>query len=251
MLRWFIVLLIAVAVAVIGQLTQWFGFVQPTIDKVRMEANSRIDATNAKVAATAALIEETERKAAALADTSKAQAKQIEAVDERATQGAKDAKDATDANRATNDDVAKLAARVDSNAQAISELKANAAPAVGRTAEELQLDRDLTNAMVMTAQLKSVVAEAVQAEGRAPASNAQAGVAAPERYADGALTRLAIEQGTVVAYFNTANPSANPRFRLVPVIPGADSIGIVRWKCETNMPAAARLFATCELKPSL
>lgn len=127
--------------AVIGQLTQWFGFVQPTIDQVRLEANARINATNAKMAATAALIAETERKAAALDDTSKGQAKQIEAVNERATAGAKDA---TDANRATNDDVAKLTARVDANAQAISEMKANAVPAVGRTAEELQLDRDLT-----------------------------------------------------------------------------------------------------------
>lgn len=248
MLRWFIVLLIAVAVAVIGQLTQWFGFVQPTIDKVRVEANARIDATNAKAAANAALIEATERKAAALDDTSKAQTKQIDAVDKRVTQGAKDA---TNAHRATDADIAKLSARVDANAQAITEMKANAAAGGGRTAEELQLDRDLTNAMVMASQLKAEVAEAVQTEGRAPTSNAQAGIAAAERYADGALTRLAIEQGAVVAYFKTANPNPNPRFRLVPVIPAADSIGIIRWKCETNMPAASRLFATCQLKPSL
>ncbi len=248
MLRWFIVLLIALAVAVVGQLTQWFGFVQPSIDKVRLETNARIDAANAKVAANALLILATERKAAALDSSSKAQSKQIDTVNERVTQGLKET---TDAHRATNADVAKLSARVEANAQAITEMKANAASGGGRTAEELQLDRDLTNAMVAAAQLKTAVAEGLQVEGRAPGNNIAVGALAPERYADGALTRMAVEQGAVVAYFKTANPNPNPRFRLVPVIPGADSIAVIRWKCETNMPAASRLFATCELKPSL
>ena len=246
--RWFSVLAIASAVAVLGHLTQWFGFTRPAIEKVRVEANARIDATNANVAANTVRIEATEQKTATLESAAKEQAKQIEAVNDRVTQSAKES---VDANRATNADVAKLTERVDANAQAITEMKAHASAAGGKTAEELQLDRDLMNAMAAAAQLKTAVAEAVQVEGRAPGSNAQVGVPAPERYADGTLTRLAIEQGVVVAYFKTANPNSNPRFKLVPVLPGADSIGIIRWKCETNMPAASRLFATCELKPSL
>ena len=45
-------LLIALTVAAIGHFTQWFGFTRPAIEKVRTEANARIDATNAKAALT-------------------------------------------------------------------------------------------------------------------------------------------------------------------------------------------------------
>lgn len=220
--------LIAVAVAVVGHFTQWFGFTRPAIEKVRTEANARIDETNANVAANTARIETTEQKTSALEDTSKVQAKQIEA---------------------TSADVTKLTERVDANTQAIGEMKAQIAAATPN-AEEQALQRDLMNAMSAASQLKTAFAEALQVEGRAPSSNAQIGLPAPERYADGSLTRLAIENGAVVAHFKTGSSNPNARFRLVPSSPGAD-IGIVRWKCETNMPVAAKMFTTCELKPSL
>jgi len=219
--------LIAVAVAVVGHFTQWFGFTRPAIEKVRKETNARIDETNANVAANTARIETTEQKTSALEDTSKVQAKQIEA---------------------TNADVTKLAERVDANTQAIGEMKAQIAAATPN-AEEQALQRDLMNALAAASQLKTAFAEALQVEGRAPSSNAQIGLPAPERYADGSLTRLAIENGAVVAHFKTGSPNSNPRFRLVPS--GGADIGIVRWKCETNMPVAAKMIATCELKPSL
>lgn len=220
--------LIAVAVAVIGHFTQWFGFTRPAIEKVRKEANARIDETNVKVAANTARIETAEQKTSALEDASKVQAKQIEA---------------------TSADVTKLTERVDANTQAIGEMKAQIAAATPN-AEEQALQRDLANAMAAASQLKTAFAEALQVEGRTPSSNAQIGLPAPERYADGSLTRLAIENGAVVAHFKTGSPNPGARFRLVPSSPGAD-IGIVRWKCETNMPVAAKMFTTCELKPSL
>ena len=253
MQRFLYTLLIAVAVAVIGHFTQWFGFTRPAIEKVRTEAIARIDATNAKealtdekVAANSARIDATEQKTAALENTRSEHSKQIDTVNDRVTQSAKEA---ADANKATNANVAKLAERVDANAQAIGEMKAKIAAATPNAEEQL-LQRDLRNAMNAASQLKAAFAEAIQVEGRAPSSNAQIGLPAPERYADGALTRLAIENGAVVAHFKAANPSPNPRFRLVPSSPGAD-VSIVRWKCETNMPVAARMFTTCELKPSL
>lgn len=246
-------LVIAVAVAVIGHFTQWFGFTRPAIEKVRVEANARIDATNAKAALTdekvainAARIDAIEQKTGALENTSNEQAKQIDTVNDRVTQNAKVA---TDANKATNADVAKLAERVDANTQAIGEMKAQIA-AVTPNAEEQLLQRDLMSAMNAASQLKAAFAEALQVEGRAPSSNAQIGLPAPERYADGSLTRVAIENGAVVAHFKATNTGPNPLFRLVPASAGAD-IGIVRWRCETNMPVAARMFTTCELKPSL
>ena len=246
-------LLITVAVAVMGHFTQWFGFTRPAIEKVRAEANARIDATNAnavltheKVAANAVRIDTALQKTAALESASQAQAKQIEATNDHVTHTAKEA---ADASRATHANVAKLAERVDANAQAIGEMKAQIAAATP-DAEAQQLQRDLMNAMSAASQLKAAVAEAIQVEGRAPSSNAQIGLPAPERYADGTLTRLAIESGAIVAHFRTTNASPNPRFRLVPSSLGAD-VGIERWRCETNMPVAARLFTTCELKPSL
>ena len=137
-------LLIAVAVAVMGHFTQWFGFTRPAIEKVRAEANARIDATNAKAVLTdekisvnAARIDTTERKTAALESTSLDQAKQIEATSERVTQTAKDA---ADANKATDANVAKHAERVDANAQAIGEMKAQIAAATPN-AEEQQLQQ--------------------------------------------------------------------------------------------------------------
>lgn len=238
--------LIAVAVAVIGHFTQWFGFTRPAIEKVRKETNARIDATNANVAANTARIGATEQRTSALEDASKEQAKQLEATNDRVTQGAKEA---AEANQTTNANVAKLAERVDANTQAIGEMKAQIAAATPN-AEEQALQRDLANAMAAASQLKTAFAEALQVEGRTPSGNAQIGLPAPERYADGSLTRLAIENGAVVAHFKTGSPNPGARFRLVPSSPGAD-IGIVRWKCETNMPVAAKMFTTCELKPSL
>jgi hypothetical protein len=237
--------LIAAAVAGIGHFTQWFGFTRPAIEKVRTEANARIDATNVNVAANTARIDLTEQKTAALEKASGEQAKQIEATNERVTQTAKDA---AEASQATNANVAKLAERVDANAQAIGEMKAQIAAATPN-AEEQQLQRDLMNAMSAASQLKAAFAEALQTEGRAPSSNAQIGLPAPERYADGSLTRIAIENGAVVAHFKASGATANPRFRLVPS--GGADIGIVRWKCETNMLMAAKMFTACELKPSL
>ena len=253
MQRWLSILLLAVAVAVIGHFTQWFGFTRAAIEKVREEANARIDATNAKaaltdegVAANAMRIDATEQKAAGLENTSKEQSNQIESVDDRVTQSAKEA---ADSSTVTNVNVTKLAERVDANTQAIGEMKAQIAAATPNEEEQL-LQRDLMNAINAASQLKTAFADATRAEGRAPSSNAQIGLPAPERDADGALTRLAIENGAGVAHFKANNASPNRRFRLVPSNPGAD-IGIVRWKCDTNMPVAARMFSTCELKTSL
>lgn len=246
MQRWLSILIIAVVVAVIGHFTQWFGFTRPAIDKLRTETNTRIDATNATVAANTTRIAASEQKTTELEALTREHAKQIEAVDERAKDAAKAA---ADANRATNADVAKLAERVDANTQAIGEMKAQIAAATPN-AEEQQLQRDLMNAMSMASQFKAAIAEFMQTEGRAPAGNAQVGLSAPERYADGGLMRLAIEQGLIVASFRSGS-AANARFRLIPDAPGSSPVGVVRWKCDTNMPMAARMFTTCELKPSL
>lgn len=241
------IFIIAATVAVVGHFTQWFGFTRPAIEKVRTETNTRIDATNADVAANAARIAATEQKSARLEAATREHAKQIAAVDER-TQDA--AKAAAEANRATNDDVAKLAERVDANTRAIGEMKAQIAAATPN-AEEQQLRRDLMNAMSAASQFKAAVAEFMQTEGRMPAGNAQVGLLAPERYADGGLLRLAIEQGTIAAYFRGGSGgSANPRFRLIPDGPDNNPAGVVRWKCDTNLLLAARLFTSCELKPA-
>ena len=55
----------------------------PAIEKVRTETNTRIDATNADVAANAARIAATEQKSAGLEALTREHAKQIAAVDER------------------------------------------------------------------------------------------------------------------------------------------------------------------------
>jgi predicted phage tail protein len=255
MKHWLVTLFVATAIAALGHFTQWFGLTRPAIEKVRAEAKERSDATDAKaaitdakVAANTTRIETSEQKTAALETVTQAQAKQIDAVNDRVTASVKEA---ADANRATSADVAKLAERVDANAQSLKDMKAHIASGGTKTAEEIQFERDLVNAMTIAAQLKVAFAEAVQSEGRAPTSNAQVGAPAPERYADGALTRLAIESGGVVAYFKTVNPNPNPRIKLVPSSFNGDVTGPIRWKCETNIPTAARMFATCELKPSL
>lgn len=240
----FIALSIAVAVAVIGHFTQWFGFTRPAIDAVRAETKARIDATDTNVASNTVRIESGEQKTATLEKAAQQQAAQIQSADERIAQSTKAA---ADANRATTDEAKKLTARVDANSKDIGEIKAR----IERTTDEAKFDAELTNAMVLASQLKVAFAEAIQTEGRPPENNAKVGAPAPERYADGALTRIAIERGEIVAQFNSANPNPNPRFKLIPQIIGADGAGPIRWKCVTNMPAASRLFATCELKTSI
>jgi hypothetical protein len=214
-----IALAIAIAVAIIGHLTQWFGFTVPAIDAVRAETNARIDATDTNVASNTARIETGEQKTATLEKTTVQQTAQIQSVDER----------------------------VDTNTKDIDEIKAR----IGRTTKEAKFDAELTNAMVLASQLKVAFAEVIQTEGRAPENNAKVGAPAPERYADGALTRIAIERGGIIVQFNSVNPHPNPRFKLIPQNIGTDMTGPIRWKCVTNMPAASRLFATCELKTSI
>jgi hypothetical protein len=245
---WLVAALVAIAVAIAGHFTQWFGFTRPAIEQVRTEAKARSDATDANVAANTARIENTEQKTTALDTASKEQAQQIAATNDRVSQNANDA---AEANRVTNADVAKLSERVDANAQSIKDMKAHLASGGTKTADEMQFERDLVGAMAAAGQLKVAYSESMQSEGRAPISNAQVGAPAPERYADGTLTRLSIENGAVVAYFKAVNPNPNPRFKLVPTNLADDFSGPIRWKCETNIPAVARLFVACELKTSL
>lgn len=252
--RWLCILLLVVVVTVAGQYTQWFGVTRPALNKVRAEANARSEATDANVAAISTTVGAVEQKQAAIEAAGRGQAQQIGALGERVTQTEQAVAEAKDVSQATSGDLARLKERVDANTQAIGEIRAHI-PAATVTAttpssEEQTLQRDLISAMSMTSPFKAAVAESIQTEGRAPATNAQAGLSPPERYADGALTRLAIEQGTIIAYFRHGSASATPRFRLLPDSPESAPVGVVRWKCDTNMPLAARLFSGCQLKPA-
>jgi hypothetical protein len=266
-----IALAIAIVVAVIGHFTQWFGFTRPAIDALRAETNIRIDATDAKVASNTARIESgeqknreqdtriesNEQKSTALENKNLEQEKRIDTVNARVT---KNAIEATEASRKTNADLANLSEQTDINSRRIEALRTQIAAnrnlgdskarSDGAT-EEAKLDAEMSSAMVLAAQLKVPVAEAMQTEGRMPESNAKVGAPAPESYADGALARIGIERGEIVARFKTENPNPNPGFKLIPQVIGTDASGPIRWKCVTNMPAASRLFATCELKTSI
>lgn len=231
------IFLIATLVAIIGHATHWFGVARPALNKT----NARIDATNTDVAANRARIATGEQKTAALEATANEHAKRLAETEDIA-------KDAAAAARAAQGDVARLTERVDANSAAIGDIKAQIAAATPNAEEQL-LRRDLMNAMAIASQFKAAVAESIQSEGKLPASNAQVGLSAPDRYADGSLLRIAIEQGAIVASFKPSElAGAGPRLRLVPGAPGADPVGLVRWKCDTNIAVAAKLFATCELK---
>ena len=245
--RWLGILLLVVVVTVAGQYTQWFGVTRPALNKLRAEANARSEATDTNVAAISATVGAVEQKQSAIEATSRGQGQQIGALGERATQTEQAVAELKDVSQATSGDLARLKERVDANTQAIGEMKAQVAVAasIAATADEQQLQHDLLNAMSVASQFKAAVAEHMQTEGRMPSGNSQIGLSAPERYADGNLTRLAVEQGAIMAYFRAGSNGSTAQFRLVPDATGSNPVGVVRWKCDTNMPLTTQMFPTC------
>jgi septal ring factor EnvC (AmiA/AmiB activator) len=76
MKSWLPTLVCAIAIGIIGHLTQWFGFTKPSINAVLAEANAKNAATNARV-------DENEKRTAAVEATTKAQGEKIEKLDAR------------------------------------------------------------------------------------------------------------------------------------------------------------------------
>ncbi|TAG81070.1 MAG: hypothetical protein EAZ21_06820 [Betaproteobacteria bacterium] len=113
------------------------------------------------------------------------------------------------------------------------------------------MERDLIDAVGRMSEVRVAFAESTATEARMPTSNAQAGVQAPEKYAAGALKRIAIENGAIVAHFDAQNPNPNPQLRFMPTEAKPDVSQPIRWRCVTNMPVASRMFTHCELKSTL
>jgi hypothetical protein len=258
MKSWLPALVCAIAISIVGHLTQWFGFTRPRIDAVRAEASAANAATNARVdeneKRTAAVeatmkthgekIEKLDAQNAAAEATTKTQGEQIEKLDARAA--------ATEsANQAQDKQIDALKQQTAANTQDLNEMKALVASGGKKTAAETQLERDLADAIAAMSEVKVAFAESTAAEGRMPTSNAQAGVQAPEKYAAGALKRIAIENGAIVAHFDARNPNPNPQLRFAPTDAKPDLSQPIRWRCITNMPVASRMFTTCELKTAL
>ncbi|MGL4234221.1 MAG: pilin [Casimicrobium sp.] len=258
MKTWLIALIAVIAIGILAHFTQWFGFTKPAIEAVRTEANAKIAATNARV-------DDNEKRAAAVETTVSAQGKKIETLDARTTaventvqtQGAKidtlgaRATAAENANQVQDKKIDALQQQTAANTQDLKEMKAHIASGGQKTAAEMQLERDLADTMARLSEVKVAFAESTATEARMPTSNAQAGLQAPEKFAAGALKRIAIENGAIVAYFDAQNPNPNPRLRLVPSDASPDFSQPIRWRCQTNMPVASRMFSTCDLKTTL
>jgi hypothetical protein len=258
MKNWILIACLAFGIAVAGHFTQWFGFTKPAIEAVRAESQAglaradqkiaqivtKVDHVDAKVAANTERIALGEAKTAILEQRADTQATHLEAVrgDVRAVTGA------TQANAAQ---LAQMSERVEANAQSINELKAKVNSGGTKTAAEMQLERDIIGAIQAAQSLRVAYAEAYMSEGRPPTSNAQVGAPAPDAYADGTLKRLEIDSAGILATFDAPNPNPNPRIRLAVNTQKVDAGLPMKWACTTNIPMAARMMATCELKPSL
>ncbi len=237
MKSWFPALVCAIAIAVVGHLTQWFGFTKPSIDAVRAEASAANAATNVRV-------DENEKRTTAVEATTKTQGEKIETLDARAAA-------IENTNQAQDKQIDALKQQTAANTQDLKEMKAHIASGGTKTAAEMQLERDLVDAVGRMSEVKVAFAESTATEARMPTSNAQAGVQAPEKYATGALKRIAIENGAIVAHFDTQNPNPNPQLRFLPTEAKPDVSQPIRWRCVTNMPVASRMFTNCELKTAL
>lgn len=216
MKSWLPALVCAIAIGIVGHLTQWFGFTKPSIDAVRAEASAANAATNARV-------DENEKRTAALEATTKTQGEKIEALKQQTA----------------------------ANTQDLKEMKAHLASGGTKTAADMQLERELVDAVARMSEVKVAFAESTATEARMPTTNAQAGVQAPEKYAAGALKRIAIENGAIVAHFDAPNPNPSPQLRFAPTEAKPDVSQPIRWRCVTNMPIASRMFTNCELKTAL
>ncbi|TAG49450.1 MAG: hypothetical protein EAZ30_03355 [Betaproteobacteria bacterium] len=234
---WLPALICAIAIGIVGHLTQWFGFTRPSIDAVRAEANAKNAATNARV-------DENEKRTAAVEATAKTQGEKIEKLDARTAA-------VENANQVQDKQIDSLKQQTAANTQDLREMKAHIASGGQKTAAEMQLERDLVDAVARMSEVRVAFAESTATEARMPMSNTQAGVQAPEKYAAGALKRIAIEHGSIVAHFDTQNPNPNPQLSFMPTEAKPDVSQPIRWRCVTNMPVASRMFTACELKTTL
>lgn len=237
MKSWLPALVCAIAIGMVGHLTQWFGFAKPSMEAVRAEASAANAATNVRVDAN-------EKRTAAVEATAKSQGEKIESLEARtaAVEGA---------NQDQNKQIEALKQQTAANTQDLKEMKAQMTSGGTKTAAEMQLERDLVDAIARMSEVKVAFAESTATEARIPTSNAQAGVQAPEKYAAGALKRIAIENGAIIARFDAPNPNPNPQLIFAPTETKPDVSQPIRWRCVTNMPIASRMFTNCELKTAL
>ena len=121
---------------------------------------------------------------------------------------------------------------------------ANARDALAREAAIADARGRIAEGLTRAAGVKLAVAETYMNQGSWPLQAADAGLAAPDMYAVGAVSAIALEHDGVVVirYNDTIAPDA--QIRLIPR--ARADIGSIDWRCEASgFPDRSLLPATC------
>lgn len=121
---------------------------------------------------------------------------------------------------------------------------ANARDAMAREAAIADTRGRIAEGLTRAAGFKLAVAETYMTQGSWPLQAADAGLAAPDMYAVGAVSAIALEQDGVVVIRYNATIAPEAQIRLIPR--ARADIGSVDWRCEASgFPDKSLLPATC------
>lgn len=108
----------------------------------------------------------------------------------------------------------------------------------------------IRNDVAAAAMARLAIAEYYMSNGRMPASNAEAGLPAPETYRGHALRSMTVAgDGSMVLEFDAASGVDGGRIEWQPDLAGIESMGM-QWRCSTHdFPQIARALPDCAYLP--
>ena len=108
----------------------------------------------------------------------------------------------------------------------------------------------IRNDIVAIAVARAAIAEAYMSTGRMPASNAEAGLPAPETYRGQSLVSMKVAaDGSLILTFDAVSGVEGGVIEWLPDLAGIESMGL-QWHCQTHdYPLIARALPNCKYVP--
>jgi len=135
--------------------------------------------------------------------------------------------------------------------QAVQLGTANALQAAAAPDVVAVLDAMLREDLNTLSSARTAVTEFWMNAGRAPTSNADAGLTDPQTFSGQILRTLTIgKDGSIDLGFDPKIGMKGARLVLTPTA-AANNLGSLNWSCSTNIPAALRILPVCELRTQM
>jgi len=104
---------------------------------------------------------------------------------------------------------------------------------------------DMRSDFVVASAMRTAIAEYYMTTSKLPASNAEAGLPAPNEYRGKSLRAASVQDGAIQLVFDASSGVDGGRISLTPQLEHANAMGI-QWRCESDdYPQIRRILPSC------